>query len=226
MSFWKKLFGVRQSLEDAILKMELSQQAVTSEIRDAIEREDLDKVKELLPRIADFVFYTIDEFGSTFLHQAASDGCKDLAELLLANKADINAKAKNGERPLHYAAWANQKDVAKLLLVNKAKVNAKDNYGDTPLHKAAACNLAEMAELLLANKADVNAKAKNGNMPLHEAVNRGYTEVAELLLARGAKVNAKDDQGDTPLHYAASRVANGSNSHRDMVDLLRQHGGK
>jgi len=53
--------------------------------------------------------------------------------LLLAHKAKINAKNKDGETPLLLAASDGHKDVAELLLANKADVNAKDKNGSTPL---------------------------------------------------------------------------------------------
>ena len=65
----------------------------------------------------------------TPLHWRRLNGHKDVAELLLANKADVNAKDNDGETPLHMAAFKGHKDVAELLLANKADVNAKDNDG-------------------------------------------------------------------------------------------------
>jgi ankyrin repeat protein len=115
---------------------------------DAVKGGDLEKVKALLKGNPELVFSSTEGFGWTPLHMAALYGYKDVAELLLANKAEVNAKDKGGETPLHMAAMNGQKDVAELLLANKAEVNAKDRGGATPLHFAAANNHKDVAELL------------------------------------------------------------------------------
>jgi len=53
--------------------------------------------------------------GWTPLHWAALEGHKGMAELLLANKADVNAKDNKGYTPLYYAADKGHKDVVDLL---------------------------------------------------------------------------------------------------------------
>ena len=92
-------------------------------------------------------------------------GHKDVVELLLANKAEVNAKANDGGTPLHAAASGGNKDVVELLLASKAEVNAKDNQGMTPLHLAEIWKHADLVELLLANGADVNATDNRGGTP-------------------------------------------------------------
>jgi len=57
-----------------------------------------------------------------------------VVKLLIAKGADVNAKAKDGERPLHWAAFADHKDVVELMITKGADVNAKGNDGWTPLH--------------------------------------------------------------------------------------------
>ena len=115
---------------------------------------------------------------------AAYEGHKDVAELLLANKADPNAKDNNGATPLHWLANTEHKDIAELLLANKADVNAKDNKGLTPLHWAVNVDHAvrkDIVELLLTNKADVNVKSnESGDTPLMIAGAKGAQDVAEL----------------------------------------------
>jgi ankyrin repeat protein len=175
------------------------------DILDAIKSDNLDKVKALLKDDPDLVYSGDIISGMTPLHMAAFMGYREIVESLLADKADVNAKAVNGMTPLHYAVMKGYKDVVELLLANKADINAKNNNGGTPLHLAAN---KDVAELLLANKADVNAKNNYGETPLHLAANK---DVVELLLANKADVNAKNNNGGTPLHLAANK---------DVAELL------
>jgi ankyrin repeat protein len=68
--------------------------------------------------------------------------------LLLANKAEVNAKEEDGITPLHFAAEEGLKDVVELLLSSNADVNAKDNDSNTPLRLAVSNSHADVAELL------------------------------------------------------------------------------
>src|SRR5580700_6635512 len=72
--------------------------AFGGEIHDASALGDLGKVKALLQDNPALVFNT-DNTGSTPLHLAAFKGHKDVAELLLANKAEVNARMIAGETP-------------------------------------------------------------------------------------------------------------------------------
>jgi ankyrin repeat protein len=61
--------------------------------------------------------------GERFFQVAARSSRKDMVELLLANKADVMARNRDGETPLRLAARNGPKDV-ELLLANKADVTA------------------------------------------------------------------------------------------------------
>ena len=119
------------------------------------------------------------------LHWAQGKDQKSVAELLLANKADINAKDNNGSTPLHWAVGMDRKDMAEFLLANKADVDARNNGGVTPLHWAASSGHKDLVELLLTNKADVNSKDQQGKTPLGVAVVRHHNDVAEVLRQHG-----------------------------------------
>jgi hypothetical protein len=152
-----------------------------------------------------------DEFGCTPLFWAQTKG---MAALLLANKADANARSKDVESsldletPLH---WAVTGAVAELLVANGADVNARDKSGRTPLRSAIEKRFEDVVAVLLAHGADVSAKGNGGVTPLDYATTK---EIAELLLAVKADVNAKDAYGNTPLYYAAG------NGLRDVVEVL------
>jgi TonB family protein len=153
-------------------------------IHDAVKAGDLAKVQALLKENPKLVLIGIDN-GEKPLHLAAMNGHKDVAELLLANKAEVNAKTDSGYTPLHMAAVKGYKDMVELLLANKAEVNARDSVGYTPLHLAARKGHKDVAELLLANKAEVNAKTIMGITPSDTAAWDDFKDVVELLRQHG-----------------------------------------
>ena len=169
----------------------------------------------------------VDEAGVTDLHRAGYLNLPALAQSLLDQGADIEAKAtlhasisprytaaldKAGEgedvrdladcTPLYGAALADAREAVEVLLQHKANVNAKDREGDTPLHNAAVVNASETAEVLLQHGAKINAKTEDGRTPLYNAAVVNASETAEVLLQHGAKINAKTEDGRTPLHIA------------------------
>lgn len=191
---------------------------------------DLDKVKRILLKKPEFL-EARDELGYTSLHLAALMGYQDIAEMLIAKGADVNATDEFGGIPLHVAIntrydtlnmsksnnegqlysiiyeetkikMVSPKVMVEFLIASGADVNATDSRGDTPLHKAADEGLADVAKILIANDSDVNAKAFRDETPLHKAVDD--VDVAKILILNGADVNAKSLlHGLTPLHDAA-----------------------
>ena len=179
----------------------------------------LEKARALIKEHPELVNSQNSYDGRTPLHLAVEYGHKDVAELLLANKADVEAKAHGDWTPLLNAVFGGHKDLVELLLAHNADVNVKDKWGRTPLHVAAENGYTEIAALLLAHKADVNARNRDGMTPLHVAVALGYRDLVELLLGHNADINAKANTGRTPLAFAVLH------NYKDLAELLRQHGG-
>ncbi|WP_264702196.1 ankyrin repeat domain-containing protein [Wolbachia endosymbiont (group A) of Volucella inflata] len=138
------------------------------------------------------------------LHCAAQHGHTQVAEILLAEKADVSMQDRKGFNPLDYAVHLGNKIEMVRLLLRAGATNVQNGCGFTPLHHTAECGYVQMVEILLKEgRTDVNARDKKGRTPLHYAAGHGHTQVVEVLLEEGADVNAQDEDKGTPLHYAA-----------------------
>ena len=137
------------------------------------------------------------------LHVAARDGNLDEVNRLIANGADVHAKAGEfGHTPLHYATAGYTPyatEVVNALLAAGADVNAKNDKGRTPLYFASFLGSESTVEALLIAGANVHDKDNGGEMPLHWA---GSANNASRLIIAGADVDAKDNNGKTPLHLS------------------------
>ena len=139
----------------------------------------------------------IDDTNHTPLHMWHN---KEIAELLIDNGANVNAKTKRaGETPLfsatHGASQGASKSyqkylgLTKMLITKGADVNVKLRSGS------------------MIND-DEPYRDKSGDTVLHQVV-RSYSEkhaseVSELLIANGAKINAPTSSANT----AARRLKN------------------
>src|ERR1041384_1951528 len=166
--------------------------AFGGEIHVAAASGDLEKVRALLKENPELTSDR-EEHYQTPLHLAGSGGHTNVAKLLLAYKADVNAKDGIQRGPLHLAASHGHNEMVELLLANGANVDAKNDNGDTPLVFAACGGLKGhllAAKLLLASGANVNAHNNGGFTPLHLAAQFNRRDMVEWFLANKADVNA------------------------------------
>ena len=56
-----------------------------------------------------------DKYDGTPLHSATANDHKEIAELLIAEGADVNAKVNDGRTPLDFATDEKQTEIADLL---------------------------------------------------------------------------------------------------------------
>ena len=139
-------------------------------IHEAAEDGNIEAVKQHIAAGTDV--NAKDKYGESPLLFAATFGHKEIAELLIANGADVNTKIdKIGMTPLHIATGQGYKEIVELLIAKGADVNAK----------------VEITELLIANGADVNAKDVGGKTPLDWAIKWNHPETADPLRKHGGK---------------------------------------
>lgn len=192
---------------------------------DAVSRDNLAKVEELLKNGADV--NETDSLNRTPLHVAAGAGQIKIVQELLECGANVNTADAFGKTPLHVAAEAGHVEAVRELLEYGANVNATGGFFDkSPLHYAAGTGRLEVVLELLANGAvSANKVCAYGATPLSLARKNGYNEIAEKiqqflsrlsplytaafacdlrevkrLLRNGADVNQIDTKGDFLLH--------------------------
>lgn len=170
----------------------------------AAERNDLEKVKELLAD-AERGINTHDD--TTALIWASKEGHTQLVKTLLAAGVEVDYcldSDDDGTTALMWAAAKGHTDIVKLLLSAGADANNAGAYTGSALAIAARNGHTEIVKLLLAAGADVNQISEvEGDSALMQAAAQGCTESVKLLLAAGANVNDTDEEGRSALIQAA-----------------------
>lgn len=105
-------------------------------------------VTTLLNAGADINLPSRESMKVTPLASAAASKQTDIARLLIAHGANVNARAASGHIPLHEAAGNGNVEMVKLLIDNGADVNARTDDGKTPLDFAIEYKRAEVIEFL------------------------------------------------------------------------------
>lgn len=157
-----------------------------------------------------------DELGRTPLHRAAGNGHKAMVELLLANKADANAKVSHssdtGSTSLNLAMKKGYRSVCEALLERGADPNLGDGSGGSPIYSAVFARDEASLRLLIAKGARVNPYLEmKSDTPLHNATTPA---IAKILIEAGAPVDALNGANQSPLH-AKAREGN-----LDVLEIL------
>jgi len=182
-----------------------------------ILRADSDLCHWLLQRYAVDV-NQIDGYGMPLLYSAVLSEKLTVAQFLLDNGADVDARGISFGTALTTAAYRGHLEMVRLLLERGAGVEAQGSSHETPLHAAAYRGSLEVVRLLLEKGADANAQGGPHGTPLHAAAHGGSLEVVRLLLEKGADVNAQGGRYGTALNEAAYRRS------LEIVRLLLEKG--
>jgi serine/threonine-protein phosphatase 6 regulatory ankyrin repeat subunit A/serine/threonine-protein phosphatase 6 regulatory ankyrin repeat subunit B len=190
----------------------------------------------------------VDNDGNTALMNAISRNNNEAVVALLAHKAAVHFRNKEGRTALHIAAAeVHQRDVEALLAIKPAvmassagvdlvgvDVNSRDNSGRTPLMLAADHDSLvpdDVMELLLAHGAKIDERDPQGNTSLMIAAKAGGMSGVEYLVSKGAAVNLKNNAGETALKFARKiheneRVSNAKLVEDRVVAMLLRAGAK
>ena len=122
----------------------------------------------------------------------------EIAKLLVAKGADINAKTIAGDTPLDLANKISKDMPMILFLLNNSSIE-------------------DITQFIMQNYPDINVQYDNGWTFLHGAVSEGYTNIVKALLAMGVNINIGEENGLTPLDMAIGQGKTG------IVDILLPH---
>jgi ankyrin repeat protein len=189
---------VNRSASDVVLNTELQQAGSVSPLLAAVSVGNKAMTQFLIEHGAN-VNFKGENNGVTSLHLAARKGFQAVAEVLIANHADVNAKDKAGQTPLFAAVQGGQIKIIQMLIAAGAKPNLKDVKDNTVLNFAIKTS-PEMFKTLLAAGTDPNTVDAKNRTPLSYAVERDSLEVVKMLLA--AKADPNGGFSDAPLLVA------------------------
>ncbi len=183
----------------------------------AAQQDDLDAVKEALLGRTNANVRDKDT-DSTALEFAVRNANREMVQVLLWAKADVNARDSDGQTILMMLGENVTNDIVWDLLNAGAKVNARDSDGDTALIEAAQINNVDALKTLLDAGAKVNESNNDGETALMMAAAEGLVNNVRALILAGADINVPDKEGKSALMYA------NKHDHRAAARLLKSHG--
>lgn len=179
--------------------------------------DDLEALKEVLLTRSD-ANVRDDDTQDTALEHAVRNGNRDMVQVLLWAKADVNARDSDGQTVLMMLSEDVTSEIIWDLINAGGKVNLRDNDGDTALIAVAEVNNVDALKALLDAGAKVNASNNDGKTALMIAASSGLVNNLRTLILAGADVNARDKKGKTALMYAVDE------DEPAAARLLKAHG--
>lgn len=139
----------------------------------------------------------------------------DVARLLIAAGANVNAESHDGTAALALAAQAGSEDLVERLVSAGSYVTGEGRSGLTALTRAAGKGHLDVVKYLLGHGAQAGAISYTGASALGAASGGGHRDVVRVLLDAKAPVDGARNGVATPLGLAAG------GGHADIVrDLL------
>jgi len=128
-------------------------------IHKAIEREDVNKVRQLLEKHPELM-KSADRQGMLPLTLAIHVGNAEIIDIILSGGTDINYLDESGLSPLYNAVISDRIDIVRMLLYSGAEVDFRSRGGSTVLFEASSLGDAEIVSMLISKGADGEEKAE------------------------------------------------------------------
>ena len=176
---------------------------------EAVRDNEINNVKNYIRKYKDVDQpLSHDDRNNRLIHLAAQYNRTDIADLLIAVKADINIGNKDGDTPLHITASHANLDVMSSLLKHGADVKIRNNKKETVIFHAIKNGDIRGIRLLYNNGADIYSADYEGNVPVVYAIkySPNKKEIVEFLLERGSP-NNPDKDGNNALDLIKEQIA-------------------
>ena len=193
------------SLHDAVAAGDLA--AVTSQLESGVSPDEK------------------DSSGRTALLLAVDKGATEIALILVAAGADINAQAANKDTPWLLAGASGRTEILSAMISKSPDFSIRNRFGGNALIPACERGHVDTVRILLTTRIDVDHVNDLGWTCLLEAVILGdggtaHQDIVKMVLAAGANPNLADRDGITPLAHANAR------GQKEIAELLAKAGGK
>lgn len=192
--------AVAKAREQGVGVDELTAKIMQNEIMEG-KKGYLQRTRILLRYGADSEFP--DSEGHTPLLLGLRMNLKEVCEILIASRCNINSTGLGEYTPLSFAVKEGKKEFAEMLIIAGADVHLSDTAGRTPLHISVENGAKMITKTLINNGASVNMQDYFGTSPLYYAAGLLEKDILGMLLLSSADVNMRDDSGRTALHHGA-----------------------
>ncbi|WP_459502547.1 ankyrin repeat domain-containing protein [Bacillus sp. C1] len=143
---------------------------------------------------------------------------------LIKDGANINIAGEKEETPVMAATYHNHVETVKALIVAGANIELQDKNKETPFLYASKEGYVDIVKLTIDAGTNIRQTNRHGGTALIPAAERGHVEVVKELLNRtDIDVNYRNDLGWTALLEAIA-LGNGSENHKQVVQLLIDQG--